>query len=169
MRVAFAILAVTNVALLCVTALVGLMVEGERHYVQHFLLGLLAALFTCLVHVIAFTVFIVSGRIGQEAVLSGAADRSLQLEIQRGKSAVLRLAMLGIVWTLATAALGAIVTEPGQAAAWGVSTHWHLVAGLAMIPVNMLAFSGEFAAIGRNARLFDRAFSPAGNVPTADG
>jgi len=162
MKLVFLILAGTDILLLSVTAVVGLLVQGEKHYYQHFLLGLLAALYTCLFHVIVFTAFVVSGRIVREAEATGAADAAVVAAVQRGKSRVLRYAMLAIAWTLVTASLGAIVTEPGSAAAWGVSTTWHLVAGLGMLPVNLAAMLGEFGEVDRNVRLFERSFGGGG-------
>jgi hypothetical protein len=157
-KLIFLILAGGDALLITVAAVVGLLVEGERFYFQHFLLGLMAALYNCLFHVIVFTAFVVCGRIVREAVDRGATDAETVAAVLAGKSRVLRYAMLGIIWTLATAALGAIVTEPGAAAAWGVSTRWHLVAGLGMLPVNLIAMTGEFVEVDRNGRLFERAF-----------
>ena len=158
MKLIFLILAASDIVLLSVTAVLGLMVHGETHYFQHFLLGLLSALYTCLFHVIVFTGFVVSGRIVREAHAAGSLDAATARAVGAAKSRVLRYAMLAIVWTLATAALGAIVTEPRTAAAWGISSHWHLVAGLGMLPVNLAAMAGEFVEIDRNGRLFAAAF-----------
>lgn len=164
MRLIFAILAGGDLLLICVTAVVGLLVQGQEHYFQHFVLGLLAALYTCFVHVVAFMTFAVSMRISQEAIATGRGDARLSADLQVCKSRTLKMAMFAICWTVVTAALGAIVTEPKQAAAWGVSTNWHLVAGMGMAPVNLVIFVREFLEIGRGVQLFDAAFSRVGST-----
>jgi len=168
MRLIFVILAGGDLLLICVTAVVGLLVQGQEHYFQHFVLGLLSALYTCFVHVVAFMTFVVSMRIAQEGIASGRADSGLAAEMQIGKTRVLAMAMIAIVWTLGTAALGAIVTEPKQAAAWGISAEWHLAAGLGMAPVNLVIFVREYLEIGRCVRLFDGAFSKGGRAARPD-
>jgi hypothetical protein len=164
MRLIFVILAGGDLLLLCVTAVVGLLVQGQEHYFQHFVLGLLSALYTCFVHVVAFMTFVVSMRITQEAIAAGRTDGRLATELQVCKSRTLVMALIAIGWTLATAALGAIVTEPKQAAAWGVSTNWHFAAGMGMVPVNLVIFFREFQEIGRGVRLFDEAFDRGGGA-----
>lgn len=164
MRLIFIILAGGDLLLLCVTAVMGLLVQGQEHYFQHFVLGLLSALYTCFVHVVAFMTFVVSMRITQEAIAAGRTDERLARELQVCKSRTLVMALVAIGWTVVTAALGAIVTEPKQAAAWGVSTNWHFAAGMGMVPVNLVIFVREFMEIGRGVRLFDSAFERSGGA-----
>lgn len=168
MRLIFIILAGGDLLLICVTAVVGLLVQGQEHYFQHFMLGLLASLYTCFVHVVAFMTFVVSMRITQEAIAAGRTDARLAKELQRCKSRTLVMAMLAIGWTLATAALGAIVTEPKQAAAWGVSTNWHFAMGIGMAPINLVIFVREYLEISRGVHLFDGAFEKSGGAARPD-
>ncbi len=168
MRLIFVILAGGDLLLICVTAVVGLLVQGQEHYFQHFVLGLLSALYTCFVHVVAFMTFVVSMRITQEAIAAGRADARLARDLQVCKSRTLFMVLIAIGWTLATAVLGAIVTEPRQAAAWGVSTNWHFAAGIGMAPVNLVIFVREYLEIRRGVGLFDEAFERSGNVARPD-
>lgn len=151
MKSAFLILAGADVLLLGVTALAGFSVAGSEGFSRHFLLGLLAVLYTIFVHLVVFVYFMVSVRVVCQAIEQGAAQATGAATIQAGKSRAFRLVMTGVLYGIATAALGGLVTEPGQAAAWGLSTGWHQFAGMGMLPLNLLLFAGEYREIGRNA------------------
>lgn len=156
MRLIFAILALTDLLLLGVTAVVGLMVEHDRWFFQHFALGVLSGIYTCFVHVVAFTYFVVVLKIVRQAVLDGSAPAAVAEEFARDKSLALRFAMVAVLATLITVGLGALVTEPSYAAAWGVSTGWHLIAAFGFVGINLIAFAAHFAAIDRSTARFER-------------
>jgi hypothetical protein len=67
---------------------------------------------------------------------------------------------MAILCTLLNATFGALITEPVQAAAWGLSPDWHLLTAFITIGVNLGAFAMHFDAIAGNTARFDRLFSP---------
>lgn len=161
MKTTFVILAAGDLLLLSVTFVVGLMVAGQQFFPQHFMLGLLSALYTFFVHVIAYTYFTVSWRVVRQAAAERSLDPAIPAAVLREKSRVFTCAMLAIACTLCTAALGALVTESSHAAAWGVSARWHLLAAFTTLAMNTVAFCLQFASIDRNASLFEQHFERA--------
>ncbi len=165
MRFSFLLLAGANLLLLAVTAVVGLLVDGDAWFFQHFALGLLSAIYTCLVHVLVFTYFVVSLNVARQAVAQSRADPALLPAVHAGKSRALRAALAAIGATLVASGLGAIITEPSLARAWHVSVEAHLLSAFALIGVNFFAFVVQYAEIDRNVRRFEAAFgnqSPTG-------
>lgn len=155
MKKSFLILAATDLLLLGTTAAVGLRVRGPDDFLKHFLLGLLATIFTLLVHVVVYTYFMVALRVVQQALEQGTGNLPLARSVQARKTRALAIVGSVIGLTLVNATLGALVTEPGLAAAWGVSPSFHLALGLAMPIANLAAFAGEWRLIDRNGREMD--------------
>ncbi len=148
-------LAIGDLAVMVVTAVTGLMVTGMDGWRRHFLLGLLTALYTCLVHVVAFMYFVVSGKIVEQAVGAGQAVRDDLQRVIALKSKALLASFAGIA---------AIITAAGFGAAIGswVGPTAHLVAAFSAILINALVFIRQFTLIERNRRLFDGIFDKAG-------
>ncbi|MFQ5503106.1 MAG: hypothetical protein ACE5EQ_12555, partial [Phycisphaerae bacterium] len=87
MKASYAILALSNLSLMAVTATVGLMVQGQAGFARHFLLGLLTGLFTCFVHVILFMYFVVQEKIVTQSILHHGRTASRNPRAGRGRGA----------------------------------------------------------------------------------
>lgn len=114
------------------TAVLGLLVQGEEGFVRHFLLGLLSAFFACFVQVVVFMYFVVQEKIVRQSALSGDVKVGFHQRVQVFKSRALRLSMAGIGSILVTAALGASIGIC-------VGSTAHLIAAFAAIGVNGVA------------------------------
>lgn len=151
MKQSYLLLAMTNLALLALTAVFGLMVQGAAGFERHFLLGVLAALFACLVHIVAFMYFVVQEKIIRQAALSDGLDLTFHEQVVALKSRALRLSMIGIASIFITVALGAAIGIylPAEA---------HLVAAFAAILINAFLVIYQSALMDEYARLSQRAF-----------
>lgn len=137
--------------LLCLTAAMGTTVTGAQNFARHFLLGILAALFTCFVHVLVFVYFMVQDKIVKQSILHHGLDVSFAAIVDRLKARALKLAMLGVASMILTTALGA---ADGTATASGA----HFYAALGAIVLNAILFARQDAVIRENGELFMRAF-----------
>src|SRR5690242_5066005 len=76
MKPAFISFTVTVTLLMLATALTGTWVQGDRWFAQHFALGLMTTLFTCLCHCVVLIYFMATGkmmRLAVEDILLGPA------------------------------------------------------------------------------------------------
>lgn len=151
MKASYAILALSNLSLMAVTATVGLMVQGQAGFARHFLLGLLTGLFTCFVHVILFMYFVVQEKIVTQSILHHGLDVSYSPRVQRFKSRALRLSIAGIAAILITIWLGAAI---------GVSirAEVHLVAAFTAVFINAIVFFFQYELIRKYGALHRSAF-----------
>jgi hypothetical protein len=129
MKASFALLAICNVALLALTAVMGLGVDGAEGFGKHFLLGLLAALYACFVQVVAFMYFVVQEKIVRQSALAGDVPPPFHERMLAFKFRALRLSLAGI---------GSIIVAVGLGAGIGiyVSATAHLVAAFAALGIN---------------------------------
>ncbi len=129
---------------LCGAAVLGFMVVGDRLFVQHFALGLFAALLTALVHVVTFTYFTVTGKAIHQAVALARLEEAAMEETQRIKRGATGCIVIAFLPLVATVALGAHT--------WGQREHstYHLIAALTCIIANALALMYEFRLIRQN-------------------
>lgn len=151
MKSSFLILAACNLAMLALTAVMGLAVEGAAGFERHFLLGVLAAMFACFVHVVAFMYFVVQEKIIRQAALTVGLDAAFHQVAMRMKSRSLRLSMLAIGSILLAVALGAAIGIYVPPAA-------HLLAAFAAIGVNMLVTVFQYSLIDEFSRVQQQAF-----------
>jgi len=151
MKPSFVMLAVADLLLLGLTAVTGLMVSGTEGFSRHFLLGGLAGLFTCFVHVVFFVYFVVQHKVVTQACLLDGIDRGFVLRISALKLRALGASMGGIVSILVVIALGAAIDilVPPQA---------HLCAAFAAIAVNGAMFVYEYTLLLRYGDIFAEAF-----------
>jgi hypothetical protein len=151
-KTSYLIMAVANVALLALTATLGMTVSGMDGYMRHFLLGVLAAFFACFVHVVAYMYFVVQEKIVQQAVLHDGLDAAHHNAALGIKSRALWISMAGIVSVLATVFCGAMI---GIVA---TSTP-HLLVAFGAVGANVVVSWYQDALISDYGRLFDRAFA----------
>ncbi len=154
MRTAFITLAVTVTLLMIAAAVLGAQVEGDRWFVQHFALGLMTTLFTCLCHCIVLAYFMATGKMIRLAFEDAALNLPHVQSAQRLKSKAYAVLMPAIAFALLAAVTGAWATiEPARAPA-------HLVLVLLSILAQLAAFYREYTLIDANARLMDDVFPP---------
>ncbi|HWL95527.1 MAG TPA: hypothetical protein VNT79_18560 [Phycisphaerae bacterium] len=151
MKISHALFAVVDLLLLALTAGIGFQVEGTTGYTRHVLLGVLAALFTCFVHVVLFMYFVVQEKIVAQAILHHGLAGEFGGPVRRLKSRALRWSMSGIGMILVTSALGS-----GLDSAFSVRIH--LAAAFAAIFVEGVAFYFQFLLLDEYRRLFREAF-----------
>lgn len=151
MKASFRLLAGADLLLLCLTAAIGTTVTGAQNFARHFMLGILAALFTCFVHVLVFVYFMVQDKIVKQSILHHGLDVSFAAIVDRLKARALKLAMLGVASMILTTALGA---ADGAATASGA----HFYAALGAIVLNAILFARHDVVIRENGALFTRAF-----------
>lgn len=154
----FTTLAVLNMLGLLASFLIGLLSrlqDGVHHpedptYGIHFLLGLIVALLTLLVHCLIFTYFLGTGRWVKEVGLAyQLADEVLPRRTRELKRGTFPPALLAMLVTIATAAAGAAA----HVAVW----HWTIHATLATLTllINAWAFAVEYSALCTNATVLD--------------
>lgn len=151
MKPSFLLLAGADLALLAITAILGLRIQGTEWFLQHFLLGMLSGLFTCLVHVVFFMYFVVQHKVMHQAVVAGEADRQLLARTDALKSRALRASMIGI---------SAILLAVGLGAAIGilVRPEVHLATAFAAIGLNGVVFAYQYMLLGEFGAVFSAAF-----------
>lgn len=124
--------------------------RGDAVYTLHFLVGLLTAISTLLVHCIIFTYFLGTGRWVKEVGLAyGLADDRLPRQTRELKRRVFPPALFAMLIVIATAA-------GGQGAQMGI-WHWSIHATLAVLAlaVNAWAYTVEYRCLAENAVVLD--------------
>jgi hypothetical protein len=147
----FLLLAAADLALLGLTALLGLLVSGTDGFTRHFLLGVLAAMFTCFVHMVVFVYFIVQDKIMKQAHLHNNLAAMHVSETEAIKSRALRACVGGFASIIVAVAMGAAIGV-------FVSPEAHMVAAFAAIGINGSLFMYQYTLLVRYRDLFDRAF-----------
>lgn len=151
MKASYALLAITNLLLMLVTALAGLMVNGRDGFSRHFLLGMLTCFFTCFVHIVLFMYFVVQEKIIAQSIRQLDIDVSYHPRIQTIKSRALRLSLSGIVSILLSGALGAAIEM-------SLSPNIHLGVAFGAILINAVVFYFQYALIHDYGEVFHAAF-----------
>ena len=136
---------------MALTAVFGLRVHGTDLFMQHFLLGMLAGLFTCFVHVVFFMYFVVQDKIMKQAAGAGQSDPQYVTRTDSLKSRALRASMLGICAILLAVGLGAAIGVL-------VRPEVHLVAAFLAMGMNLAVFFYQYALLGEYASVFALAF-----------
>ncbi len=109
MKQSYLLLGGSNLLLLGITAVTGLLVQGEAGWTRHFLLGLLACVFTSFVNVVFFIYFVVQEKIVSQAAMQGSAEPMAVGSVRGMKSRSLRLAMVAIASIFVTGGAGAAI------------------------------------------------------------
>ncbi len=165
MAAVLAMLAVTQILMMLVTAGVGLAVNSPRIYFFHFTLGLLTALLTVLVHCIVLTYFIVTGKLVKTACEKGNLDREYMERSLRMKTRtmiMLSVALLLIVALVASGAFAALEwnRNADELGAQLAVTHFTLM--IVACLVNAWVFLLEYQWISRNSALLRHVFDEFG-------
>ena len=157
MKKSFALLALSDLALLMVTGFMGLMVEGAAGFVRHFLLGVLAGLFTCFVHVIVLVYFIVQDKVVTQSALHHRIAEAHARHMSSLKSRAVRLSVLGSMSIIVVVGVGAAIEV-------GIYASIHSALAFACIAVNAVIFGWQFVLIDECQRLVSQAFEAAPNA-----
>jgi len=146
-------LAVTNGSLLAASTVLGFLASGEPNaphatwHNLHFLLGLLTTMTTLLVHGVAFTYFLGTGRWVKEVVEVYRMPEWVRAQGVRNKRRAFPFELGGMLLIGAAAWTGAGSDVQGWPA------HWHLAVAAAALAFNLGAYAVEYAAIVAQARL----------------
>ncbi len=166
MAAVLATLAVTQILMMLVTGGVGLAVHSPRIYVFHFVLGLLTALLTVLIHCIVLTYFIVTGKLVKTACEKGNLDREYMERSLRMKTRtmiMLSVALLLIVALVASGAFAALEwnRNADETGAQLAVTHFTLMIVACLL--NAWVFLLEYQWISRNSALLEHVFNEYGH------
>ncbi len=151
MKPSLILLSLTNLAVMAIAAVTGLLVEGQHGYLRHSLLGVLTGLFTCLVHVIVFVYFIVQEKVFSQSVRLSGLEAGFAIEVRQIKLRVLLLSLCGIGSVHVVVGLGAVIDIY-----LGASPH--AVAAFACLALNAFLFVRHYMLVDRYGRTRDRAF-----------
>jgi hypothetical protein len=140
-------LGLTVVNLICLTlaSVLGIYRPGGAHVLS----GALAALVCVGVHCVVFTYFIATAKWVQHAIVVKKLDPALARPTRSFRIQAFPAALLAMGTTFAAAMLGAAVDNRMT------SKHWHLVAAIVAVAVNLLVAIIEYRAIERNGQLID--------------
>jgi hypothetical protein len=137
----------------------GLLVEGEAGFVRHFLLGVLAGLFTCFVHVVVFVYFIVQDKVVTQSALHHRVAESHTRHMSGLKTRAVRLSIFGSTSIIVVVGVGAAIEV-------GVYASIHSALAFACVAVNAVIFAWQFVSIDECQRLVTQAFE--GSPDAAD-
>lgn len=151
MKASFLIFAVVDLLMLALTAAMGLMIDGRTGYARHVLLGVLAGLFTCFVHVVVYMYFVVQSKIVEQAIEHDNLDARYHTQVGRLRTQTFQCSMAGIFTILLTAGLGAAIDS-------GVSPNLHLLAAMASMFIEGGIFFIQFTKLDEYRDVFREAF-----------
>jgi hypothetical protein len=141
----------------------GLTGEGSL-YVTHFVIGLFSAIAVLLVHCLAITYFLGTGRWVKEVCLTyGLPDECWPRQTRDIKRGNTPYAILAMLVTIATAAAGA----GRQNFDWPAWIHAALAA--TTLVVNALVWRVEYRNMGRNLRILDEVYAETDRIRAAAG
>jgi hypothetical protein len=153
MKAAFAAFAITLTVLMVVTTIVGVQVRGDHWFAQHFALGLMTTLFTCLCHCVVLAYFMATGKMMRLAVEDARLDAALDVRARSLKLKAYATLMPGILLALLAAFSGGWATvDPARAKT-------HLMVVILSIATQLAAFLREYVLIAGNGRLLDDVFA----------
>lgn len=138
--------AIFTIAFLVLTSIMGWYVHTTgRLFSYHIILGLMTAIFTCLVHCAVLTHFIGTGKGIKEAVATGGLSQGYIAETRRFKARTSPLALFSMLFMMAAAILGGAV-DTHVLPVW---VHWTTVAIAAGL--NLWTFPLEYRILKRNS------------------
>ena len=146
---AFAGLAIANLLVLTGTAGLGL-VGGSTFADRHIVLAVFSLVLTCLVQVVVFTYFTISGKMMHQAVWLGDADEGRLNNVSVYKRSVSRLLGVIVVAGVLAAATGGIK--------WGgrEDFRFHLLAAFIILTAHAVVLYKQFDLIARNSAMMER-------------
>lgn len=138
--------AIFTLLFLVITAVLGWYVHHSlRVFEYHIVLGVMTAIFTCLVHCAVLTHFIGTGKGIKEAVVAAGLSQEYIAETRRFKSRVSPLLSLSMLFMMAATILGGAV-DTNVLPVW---THWTMVVLAAGF--NLWTFPLEYRILKRNS------------------
>lgn len=155
MKPAFIAFAVCDTFLIIITAIVGVYVQGDLYFRQHFALGLMTTFFTCLCHCVVLTYFMATGKMIRLAIEDAPLDQNLAIgarQSQRLKLRAYAVLMPAIVFALLAAFSGAWSTVETKRAML------HMIVGIVSSAVQFWAFFKEYTLIDENRRVMNATF-----------
>ena len=153
MKAAFAAFTITITVLMIVTTIIGAQVRGEVWFAQHFALGLMTTLFTCLCHCVVLAYFMATGKMMRLAIEDAHLDAALDGRAHALKVKAYAVLMPAIVIALLAAFSGGWATLDQSRA------ETHLMAVILSIATQLAAFFREYVLIADNGRLMDDVFA----------
>lgn len=152
MRAFFIAFALTATLMMLISALAGVMVQGDTSFDLHFALGLATTLFLCFCHCVVFTYFMATGRMIDVAVEDAGLEVDWIRQAMKNKIRAYRVLMPAIAAALAAAVSGAWATNGAG------RSNVHLALVLVSVGMQLVAFRYEYAAIVDHGELLDRVF-----------
>jgi hypothetical protein len=116
---------------------------------RHVVLGVFSLLLSCMIQVVVFTYFTVTGKMIAQAMHLAKLDRRLLDDVKRWKRSVTRLLACGMASVLFVTVTGALYWRSGGAG--GV----HLLAAMLLLAVHLGVLYKEYDLIVCNAKLLD--------------
>lgn len=151
-------MAITNYLLVAITAYLGYMSDpgadpsrlGEDFFRYHFLMGLMTALFTMLVHCLVFTYFLGTNRWVKETAAAYSLDGRFAATSRQYRMRAFRVALLSMLLVVATIATGA----GAHTRTWPTWLHQTVPAFTYILMI--FAYRIEIAAIEDHTELTDQ-------------
>jgi len=146
----FAALAIANIILMLVTAVLGWSAADDHNTDRHVLLAVLTLPLSCFVQVVVFTYFTVTGKLVGQAVHLGGLPVAAMDQVKTLKRGVTRRLAAAIVVIVCVTATGALRWSTG---AWSWLHH-----GLAwlLLVVLIVVLYQQLLLVMRNVALVDR-------------
>jgi hypothetical protein len=142
----------------------GLTSEGSL-YLTHFVLGLFSALAVLLIHCLAITYFLGTGRWVKEVCLAyGLPDQRWPRQTRDIKRRNTPYAILAMLVTIATAAAGAARQNFDDWPAWP-----HAALAATTLVVNVAVWVIEYRNMGTNLRILDEVYAETERMRAAAG
>ncbi|MCH2201374.1 MAG: hypothetical protein MK102_05370 [Fuerstiella sp.] len=134
--------------------------EVQRLVGSHMLIGLGALTFAALVHAIALTYFMGTGRFLEETSNAYSLDNQFYSHNQRLKFRLLPGMTVCLLLLVATGALGAVAdraTPVSLADTLGVAdSQIHLLGAILLVVINMIVTLQEYQAVTKNSQVIDQ-------------
>ncbi len=150
-------LVIGYVIVIAVVAVLGFGAHDSRSFAAHFGMGLFATLYTCLVYCVLLTYFVITGKLVQQAVLSGHLDNALIKQSQHPKGIVTMLTATAVSITLIAALLGAWANIGGEQDTARIT--YHMLAEIMAVAANLAAFGMCYRLVSRNGPFLDQVLS----------
>lgn len=152
----FVALIISYVLVIGAAFVFGVAVHDDKSFVAHFALGLFATLFTCLIYSVVIVYFVITGKLIKQAVLKGGLGEDHTHLSQHRKGLVTALTAVGVLTSLAAALCGAWATPATESAPQRATLH--MLAEIAALCCNLVAFGLIYVRIHTNARHVDEVF-----------
>lgn len=139
----------------------------------HMLIGLGALTFATLVHAVALTYFMGTGRFLEETSKAYSLPEDFYNKSQKLKYGMLPGMTICLLLLIATGALGAVAdpaTQASLAHTLGITDAMiHLIGAVAMLTANLIVTLMEFQAIGSNSTIVEQVLAEVHRIRTERG